>query len=91
MLVGQASRVGYKVPPPQLLNVGGQPVVELLRRFVERTIGSVFGLPVSQAAWTIIYDIPAQPADLPVLPNPVYLTPGDDAGGTSTLHTAPGL
>ncbi len=84
MLVGRAERLVYRIPPPELAECGGQPVVETSRQFTEGVTGAIFGLPVVQAAWVIRYRLPGQPdGTLPVAPNPVLFTPGDDGGGSS--------
>jgi hypothetical protein len=88
-LVGQAARVGYRIEPPELKSVGGQPVVEVARKLVEGSLGSYSTVPINTLQWAIVYEIPgAFDGGLPVPPNPVLETAGDD-GGDTTLRTVP--
>ena len=55
-LIGQAIRVGYRIPPPILKTINGAKCIpDGEHQFVEAIIGNWFGLPIFAAAWNIPY------------------------------------
>ena len=75
-MTGYAVRLGFEVPIPQLVTVGGQTAVQTDRRAGQGTIAGIGGLPVFFAYWEIDYDLPGSPTDIGVPPNPYLGTEG---------------
>lgn len=84
-LEGYGIRVGWRVPAPSVVSVGGQPVEELDRDVVERVIGHIGLLPVFLTTWTIDYGVPDTPASIPWVGGPIGPAGGEgvSAGTTS--------
>jgi hypothetical protein len=84
-LVGYAVRLGYRVPPPVLISVGGVAVQETRRQVVvDRPISQIGALTIYFTAWRITYLVPSSPkGNLPVISNPWLQAEGGagDGGG----------
>lgn len=77
LLYGWAVRVGHRIPTPELVSVGGVPVVELDRRVKEQVLSGWGDTVTYYAAWEILYGLPEAPrADVLVPPNPALGFPG---------------
>jgi hypothetical protein len=71
-LLGYGTRLGYRVPVPRLMSVGGITAVEEERDVVVDRVIATFGdTPVYETMWRITYTVPAAPAYLPTLSNPL--------------------
>ncbi len=85
-LQGFAVRVGYRVPVPRIVSVGGIAAVEEYRWAAEKVISSIGDIPVFRTAWQIWYmlaDAPAGPLPWPA--NPVLGTDGGFTGNQGDL------
>jgi hypothetical protein len=72
-LCGHGTRLGYRVPTPRLVSVGGVIPVEVERWIDERPIGAVAGIPVYRTDWQIEYLLPSSPGGMVEIPaNPIY-------------------
>lgn len=60
-LVGSAIRAGYQIGRPILQTLGGVACVEEYVEFLQKCIGTYFGVPVFQAAWNIAYKLAKSP------------------------------
>ncbi len=68
-LIGSAERVGWQVPKPKVVAVGGQVPIETNCDFVGGALGKYFGQTLYGAAWRITYDLPNAPGGVDTLPN----------------------
>jgi hypothetical protein len=60
-LRGQAMRWGFHVPIPELVSVGGKPVVAKRQRVRQRSLGNFAGHPMYGCVWDLEYEVPFQP------------------------------
>jgi hypothetical protein len=67
-LIGSALRVGYQIPKPAIVSVGGVTPVEQSARYIMEHVGNWFGLPVFRAAWWVSYMLPSPPANVSAPP-----------------------
>ena len=90
ILFGTAFRLGYRAPPPSLVEIAGQRAIELDRDTTETVITAApDSLPIFRTDWHITYGVGAAPQGaLPYPPNPALRTAGGN--GTRVLATAPG-
>jgi hypothetical protein len=66
VLQGGARRVGYPIPKPAILSIGGQRVKESAAVFREWNEGDHFGVPVFGAVWQITYMLANSPGQVTV-------------------------
>jgi hypothetical protein len=81
-MYGAARRVGYEIPRPGLIAVGGQTPVEVASVFDMRDEGDHFGVRVYSAAWAVTYMLPNSPGDT-IHPRPQLR----DGGGSNAAIT----
>jgi hypothetical protein len=82
---GFATRIGYRIPVPKLVSVGGLPAVELERDVIETEPTAVGAVLIFGLVWSITYAIGQAPAgSLPYLANPEFGTVGG-TGANSPL------
>lgn len=61
VITGSAKRLGFRIPPPVLLQIGGVPVKEESRWESEKIVESVGGIPVWETRWRIRYTVNEAP------------------------------
>lgn len=83
VMVGYGIRLGWRVPVPRLVSVGGQTPVEVERVVKEEKVGGTLSCPLFGTQWIIRYSLPSAPSSLPHLANPVY----DHDGGNGAQQT----
>lgn len=84
-LEGYARRLGYRIPVPRLLSVGGVQPIEKERWIDERPISAIAGIPIYQTVWSIEYIVPASPSGTIEIPaNPILGIDGT-AGASGKL------
>lgn len=82
-LCGYGTRVGWQVPVPKLVSVGGVKVVEKFRSETGPIVMRHSDLgPIFSAAWIITYIVPAPPEGfLPVMPSAIAGGGGEHGSG----------
>lgn len=86
VMEGRAVRVGYEIPQPKLLTLGGVPMFPYNLPgdgFSMGIVGNV-GLPIYAAKWRLRYVLPRSPGTASPVPNPTV----GGGSGTSTLRGA---
>ena len=68
-LKGYATRAGYPVPKPALIQIGNQPATESHARVRQQEIGNFAGVPVFGAMWDIEYVLPNSPGQVAMMPD----------------------
>jgi hypothetical protein len=66
---GSAERAGHEIPCPAIQSVGSQTPVEVYKKYVCRSLGKCFGVPMFRAAWDIGYALSGNPVAASPLPN----------------------
>jgi hypothetical protein len=74
-MIGRAMRVGFRIPVPQLVSVGGVPVELAYDVSSEEVLGSAGGIPIFGSRWRREYLLATAPAgQIDSLSNPVTKT-----------------
>lgn len=71
---GYATRVGYPVPRPRLIELGGKKAVEVHARYRPQKIAKIYGVDVYRDAWDILYALPSAPTSTIEPPGPPAAT-----------------
>lgn len=71
-IYGFALRIGFRVPMPKLVTVGGRKAIEVNRRQKEGIYSMAGGIPIFFSAWRIDYQLVNGPNALPVPQNPQF-------------------
>ncbi len=72
-LYGWGRRLGYRVPVPRLVSVGGVTPIEVDRIIHEEPDGGINGIPVYYTGWRIEYLLPSAPDGVVELPADIAL------------------
>ena len=70
-LLGYGVRLGYRVPVPRLLSVGGVTPIEVERWIDESPTSAIGEIPVYRTQWSIEYMLPSSPGIIEIPANPI--------------------
>jgi hypothetical protein len=77
IVTGQAARAGWEIPRPRYAMIGGAPATEVDGEFQQAITNRWFGVPIYQAAWCIVYELPHSPGNVTLPDNPKDFFYGD--------------
>ncbi len=73
-LYGEALRIGFEIPAPELTNVGGVKLTQLYANIDQGVVARLGLIPIYKATWVIGYLCDDDPTKIPVPVNPMLQT-----------------